>query len=569
MYEVSVGEYSATLNSYGAAKLLNEDGEWRGDVFWFGREMAIGNGAFSNDPQHNNPIRNLIGELRINGVSHGDIAVYDAAMHYVPLRVPTELRLDPRDSWFLDWQLSNGPEEINTPEWYSPTRWGPNPDLKDPGQTGSPRMVTGRDETVTALMQETNSFALVDSQRWVSDQLKRCVHYYDWAEEHESLPGVPRQFIATSHPNARVGKGYRSPGGFSSTYSGTEFFGREGWNSKQHPYPNDHMHFECHKLVAIAILTKSVFAAWTAVAEIEANHSRLVPSRSYSSPRSQGWCCEAYTMVTRLARDYWPATEFRLSGYLDTLLDVCEEHNIEHVETGLTFSCHDRATSGKTGHMEMTTATEGALDTLFGGSVTRHVVRGLENIIAHRHWLRDNVNAAPLASPYVQEWEVSTTNGELARGWCVWMGGIYISGLDKVMMWGNAGQVLRAGRQMDLCASIMARACVPSLWASQHTLGAASDVAWYGVLDDVSGLGLSRPATGSPAGVARSFLLPGLEVLIRRYELKPGSPIVDCVERIISAMQEANYWGSSGSLDRGLTAFRMGAGWESHGRGAV
>lgn len=586
MYHVELTQdgavYSADIDGkVGASKLTSAEGGWRGDVFIAAREMAIGNGAFSKSPEHNNPIHTLTGRLVVTtheGVIVDTVVeVRDAQMYHIQLSEVPAPRIDQRDMWYFDWHPSNGSDEPDFPEWlYNRIfSWGPNPDIKDPGQTGSPRMVSGRCGPVHVLLdaEANHRPVLDDAARWIRDQGKRQVWYYDWSEVNADMPGFPQLFRAKYHPKARVGKGYRAPGGFQPTYSGTEHFGRitdgEWWIDKSIPYPMDHMHFEVHKSAVIAMATKSIFALWYCVAECEANHSRMIPGGPYTSSRSFGWVAEGYIITQRLCSVYWPDAAQRLEGYIDTLLGHMEAANVHHIESGIMLPCNGPYSKSNTGHMEPTDATKGALQ-LMGGTLTTHRVRGLDNILAHNEWV--DANPGKVDSPYVEPWIISINDdsyGELARGVCVWQEGIRVCGLDKIMEWGTIDQRKRARRQMDISAALLSRAAQPELWLDQSTLEPASQLTTYQVLHDVSGLGLARSATKTPAGTPRSFLIPGVEVIIRRYQLENqlDNPLVTQVASIIAAM--GTYFGSSGDPDKGLGRFRAQAGWESHGRGAV
>ncbi len=570
--------YRAELAEPGGAKLLSKDGAWCGDVFWIGRELVVANGAASDDPAHNNPIKRIDGHLSVvtgdagavETIFNQAVSIPDAAGVYIALSTPSRARVDERDAWLIDWHRSHGPEEPNFEGWWLKRQqeWGPSPDNKDPGETGSSRMVRGRAGVIHRILQddELDPALAVDAQRWIADQWKRQVHYYDWSKPGR-FSGCPLWWIAEDDKDARVGHGYRAPGGFSGTYSGKKFYGRvdedgQPWEDKSVPYPCDHMHFELQKVAWIALLFKSSFATWHAVASIEGNHSRLMPT-TYSQARSFGWVSEAYSIWQKILLTYYPEDGARLVRYTDQLLDRQEAANVHCPETDITLPCVSDTKYGKTGHMEQTPALEGSLGLMYPDGVLFHRVTGLENILKHGEYQQEFGTWE--GSPHLEDWRVTIENRQLTRGWCVWMGGIQAQGLDKIIEFGTPEQAARARMQLHIVATLMQRCADPSVWIDQDTLEPSTP--YYGVLADISAFGLCYPAKTNPAGTSSSFLLPGLEVLARHYP--STTEFAALADKIIDAMAASGYWGSSSHPDDGRQNVTHLQGWESSSRRSI
>lgn len=583
--------YTGTLHEFGAVKLISDQRNWRGDAFWMGRELVVMNGAISTNTVHNNPIKRMNGHLRIipltdtdDGATYNDATIYDGQGLYHAFHVPNKLRLAESDQWFTSWHSAAGPSLDDVPGWLweKVKTWGPAPvDIKDPGETGSPRNVRCRSMAVHKLLhaaaqgEEPCPALMADSQRWVHDQYRRQVHYYDWETMDVDMPGFPRQFVATDYPEARVGWGYRSPGGFSDTRGATEFFGRTNddgtpWEGNRDlPFPMDHMHLETFKLLAIAMLTKSGFALWHAVASVEANHSHLMSGQDYAQARSQGWVAETYTMCMRVCDTYRPQAGVRFSVYLNELLTDIEENMVHYPKTRLTFPTLSPHKVGKTGHMEMTPQLQSAIKVTGGGAFTVPRVQGIDDIEAYINWVNAGSDPGTITVDTVFAEYDGEKGGEFGRGLCVWMAGIMLQGLDKVLEWGSWTQRERAQRIMDLLAPTMSSIAEPRYWIDQHTLDNCGDTAPYGVLADVSGIGVAKPSTVNAAGTALSFAVPGFEVLIRRYQLDEperatqGAPILTLIENMLVRLEDQKYWGSSGHPDRGRMKTMYTSMWET------
>lgn len=570
----------AVLDAYGGAKLLAEDGHWYGDVFWVGREMVIGNGAASLVPEHNNPIRSLDGRLLVEELVDGktityhdaDISVADGTGEYLALRPVSRLRIDPRDAWLIDWHQSNGPDDPNFEPWWldRQTLWGPRPDDKDPGNTGSGRMVKGRLGVIHRLLREADdpipdADIMADSQRWTADQWKRQVHYWDWSVVVNGMPKIYTAEEANADNKHRVGWGYRSAGGIDTpTYSGEPIFGRvdsEGnvWKDSSNPYPCDHGHFEMQKMLWIAVLTKSHFAMWHAIASIEANHSRKHPNTKawWSMARSFGWTFEAETMWAKALEPYFPEVAARLWRYAEWTLSKLEGYNTLCVENGVVLPSLDGGGTGS--------AIEGALATMVpGGRVVLHVVKGADKIKAHTTWAAENNREKPATeSPHVEEYVVEPGNKNQLRGIKTFFLGILLSGLDKAITFCPPNLRQRFGTQFDIAALAMHRTLAATVNKDLQPETRYRRNFLYLV-------GLCAANTSNPAGVDADFVLPGVEAAIRRYPSHPMAQVfVQWVDKLMADMQANNYWGRSSNPDKGKQAITHGPGWESARRGAI
>lgn len=576
-------EYTATLPSMSGAKLLSPSGEWKGDAFWIGRELVVANGAASDDPEHNNPIRRLSGHLYVEEQISAQVFVPkfddlvdidDGAGKYIPLRAVSKVRIDARDQVFIDWHNADGPDEPDFEGWWLDRvdSWGPKPDYKDPGNTGSSRMVRGRCSAVHKLLHEiaegdlTPDEALMDdSQRWVGAQWERQVHYYDWSKTG-LLPGLPAAWNceeANVGRKARIGWGYRAPGGPSETYSGEVFYGRidedgKVWHDNTIPYPPDHAHFEIQKVLWIALFTKSHFALWHALACVEANHSRKQPNTQawWGMARSYGWTLEGESMLGRVLDIYFPEAAERVWRYAEWTLQKLEDNNVFCAESGITMPMLDGG--------GVSAAIDGALELVPGNKLVYHCAYGLEQIKAHAAWKQEHPSEPETDSPHLVEWHIEKGGKEHRRGCKVFYLGILCSGLDKAMVFAPPALAARAKVQLDIAASLMVRALGPAL--SIESLQPEESLQRHFVYL----LGLVEKHTSSPAGTDTSFVLPGVEVCIRRYGHQIGTQVlVDWVDKLVASMKASNYWGGSGHPDKGLQSVKHGPGWETARRGAL
>lgn len=341
--EVSFGEHTATVNGAAGFAKLTKGGSWRGDVAVHLPEVVVMNGAVENylGPDGiTGPLRITVDDVVV--VDEASVTIFDACgkVYYVEDLVFSP---DRRGSRWLKWYVDGGPDvPVGQLGDVLGFHWGgPNPDPVDAGATGSGRVAWLRWPLGTAISlglqngQQPTAAQWQEVMRWSADQWDRAYHAY-YAEgsyrlatleggekvnvEDEDRP-AGRRWEAWEDPNAIMGRGYRSAGGFWNTYGRTELHGRT--HTSRGKYPPDEQHADMAGLVWTVAATGSWAAQRSAASLIEARCS-FPPfsegSKVWSqSVRELGWVGRCLALYYGATGDAW------CLRYIDKLESILDE----------------------------------------------------------------------------------------------------------------------------------------------------------------------------------------------------------------------------------------------------
>ncbi|RLB68451.1 MAG: hypothetical protein DRH08_00895 [Deltaproteobacteria bacterium] len=346
--------HSGTVDGNGFAKLELGD-SWRGDFAVQWPEVVVLNGAVENYCGPGGITGDLV--VAVDGVAvhfEKGVRIYDACGHVVYLEDLVYAPTEAGRTW-LDWYSAGGPElnQAWAPGVTAFAWGGPNPDPVDAGSTGSGRVAWLRWPLGMAIeMQRNAGLAPTQAQwqevqRWAAAQWDRAYHAY-YAEQGY------RRWEAWEDPDAIMGQGYRSWGGFWDTYSSTELHGRTHLSPGKKP--PDEQHADISGLVWTAAATGSWAAKTSAAMLIEARYSfpPFDGSTTWSvSVRELGWVGRCLALYYGLTGETW------CLRYIDRL-----EHILDAAggEMGERFWNHlDRASTSYNGYVWLSPAVQSAL----------------------------------------------------------------------------------------------------------------------------------------------------------------------------------------------------------------
>lgn len=302
---VSFAGHSATLEGDGFAQLRSGD-SWRGDVAVHWPEIVVLNGAVENycGPD------GITGPLtvHVDGVLlfYEEAVTIEDACGRVIYADPLTFAPDARGARWLKWYQGGGPALTDAGDVDGFAWGGPDPDPVDAGATGSGRVAWVRWPLGSAIMLQRNAGGTYTAQqwlevmRWAGAQWDRAYNYY------HALDGY-RRWEAWQDPDAIVGVGYRSGGGFWKTYGRTELHGRTHVSGGK--YPPDEQHADIAGLVWTAAATGSWAARRAAASLIETRCSfppMSAGSKTWSnSVRELGWIGRCLALQYALTGEDW------------------------------------------------------------------------------------------------------------------------------------------------------------------------------------------------------------------------------------------------------------------------
>lgn len=490
--------------------------------------------------------------LRMNGlltisdgeeIDHDEITwIDDLAGRYRTFGPPATIGVRPGLEHVAEWYLGGSPDPSVIPaeHLHEARRPGPLPDHKETRSTGSMRMSWARCAAFTVILMRLAAGLEISEEQarlldeWIRYQWLRAVHAYRRADGYAP-------FRAKDWPAVRIGFGYGAAGGFSDTYSGTDFRGRPTWHdsskNRDRPYaspseyePDDEQHLAAEQPAMIAMLTDSWAAAEHAQAMMEANQSRAFPAKPWESIRAYGWTHKGLAIVQACC----PERDLAHFGdYANHLLAKMQERTIER------------------GNLLVPVASNG----------TSHIKL---------------VSGSPFENALVMFEIPEDERQQFVRDCSAFMAGIAIDGIDAVLsLMPNGTEVRRIYHGMlDRCAHFLLINCRETRpdYRSLELVDPKAE-GQSGFHDDVAISGVCRPSgTESMVGVFGGGVVPACETIAAHAERRLAEGVEDPARRarlerwrdrahagadfIVDGCKARNYFGSG--PEKGYPARALG-----------